>query len=163
MGRLFYVDRVGGLPDTRAGPATESPMSLRTALILLVLLAAPAAAQAPVKPLPTAPADPLAGADLARGEGVWRQCRACHSIEPGRHGIGPSLHGVVGAPVGAQNWGRPYSLALQRVGGVWTVDRLSAYLENPRAFAPGGLMAYAGLRDPADRLNLIAWLAAQGR
>lgn len=141
-------------------------MPLRVAFALAVLIAAPAAAQAPVKPLPpgmVTPADPLAGADLAAGERLWRACRACHNIEPGRHGMAPSLHGIVGAPVAAQDWGRPYSPALRQAGGIWSVDRLSAYLENPRTFAPGGAMAYAGMRDPADRLNLIAWLAAQGR
>jgi cytochrome c len=141
-------------------------MPLRAALALLALIAAPVAAQTPVKPLPPGmitPANPLAGADPAAGERVWRQCRACHAIEPGRHGMGPSLYGIVGAPVAAQDWGRPYSPALQQVGGVWDVARLSAYLENPRAFAPGGAMAFVGIADPADRLNLIAWMAAQGR
>jgi cytochrome c len=139
------------------------------AALLIATLAAPALAQAPLKPLPPGmgapPADPLAGADPAAGERVWRTCRACHAIEPGRHGVGPSLHGIVGARVAAQDWGRPYSSALAgigRDGAVWDAATLSAYLENPRAFAPGTMMAFAGIRDPADRLNLIAWLAAQG-
>lgn len=133
------------------------------AALLIASLTAPALAQAPLKPLP--PGMGASPADPAAGERVWRSCRACHAIEPGRHGVGPSLHGIVGAPIAAQDWGRPYSLALREMGAagaVWDVARLSAFLENPRAFAPGTMMAYAGLRDPADRLNLIAWLAAQG-
>lgn len=139
------------------------------AALLIATLTAPALAQAPLKPLPpgmgAAPADPLAAADPAAGERVWRSCRACHAIEPGRHGVGPSLHGIFGAPIAAQDWGRPYSLALRQMGAAgaaWDVARLSAYLENPRTFAPGTMMAFAGIRDPADRLNLIAWLAVQG-
>lgn len=153
------------------------------AALLIAGLAAPVLAQTPLKPLPPGmgsptPAPPqaeaappagddsalLAGADPTAADRAWGSCRACHGVEPGRHGVGPSLHGIVGAPVAAQDWGRPYSRALRELGAagaVWDVARLSAFLENPRGFAPGTLMAYAGLRDPADRLNLIAWLAAQ--
>ena len=139
---------------------------MRRLLTVLLLVALPAGAQTPPKDRvpPAPPRDDvalLADADAAAGERSWRQCRACHAIEPGRHGIGPSLHGILGAPVGAQP-GYAYSPVLAALGGTWTVTRLSAYLENPRAFAPGTRMAYAGMRDPQDRLNLIAWLARTG-
>lgn len=137
-------------------------MTLRAALIALVATTAPALAQ--VKPLPTPPpmddAALLARADPAAGERQWRTCRACHGVEEGRHGIGPSLHGIVGAPVAAQP-GFRYSHVLSNRGGTWTVAALSDFLENPRAAAPGTTMAFAGLTDPAARLNLIAWLATQ--
>ena len=42
--------------------------------------------------------------------------------------------------------------------GAWTVDKLSAWLENPRAFAPGNRMGYPGLKDEADRAAVIAYL-----
>jgi cytochrome c len=137
-------------------------MHLRAALIALSASAAPALAQ--VKPLPPPPpmddAALLARADAAAGERVWRTCRACHGVEAGRHGIGPSLHGIVGAPIGVQP-GFRYSQVLANRGGTWTVAALSEFLENPRATAPGTTMAFAGIRAADDRLNLIAWLATQ--
>ncbi len=162
------LDSAEQVPETGRVFRPGFAMQPAAAALVLTLAALPAAAQVPLKPLPPgmgsapqAAADPLAGADPAAGERVWRTCRACHAIEPGRHGAGPSLYGIVGAPIAAQDWGRPYSPALRAVGGVWSVERLSAYLENPRAFAPATTMAFAGIRDPADRLNLIAWLARQ--
>jgi len=139
-------------------------MHLRAALFALLTAAPPAIAQ--VKPLPAPPPPPLddaallARADPAAGEREWRRCRACHAVEPGRHGVAPSLHGIVGAEIGVQS-GFAYSRVLSDRGGTWTVAALSAYLENPRGFAPGTSMAFAGIPDPAARLNLIAWLATQ--
>src|SRR5690554_3256244 len=34
----------------------------------------------------------FAAADPDAGEALFRQCRACHSIEQGVHGVGPSLY-----------------------------------------------------------------------
>lgn len=134
---------------------------IRPSVLCIALLAAPAQAQFYGAP-PDDGAARLAQADPAAGERVWRTCRACHGIEPGRHGVGPSMAGIVGAPVAAQP-GYSYSPALAALGGTWTVARLDAFLENPRNFGPGGRMTFAGIRNPQDRLNLIAWLALQGR
>ena len=43
-------------------------------------------------------------------------------------------------------------------GGTWELDRLDAYLENPKALVPRGTMAFAGLSKPDDRADLIAYL-----
>lgn len=101
-----------------------------------------------------------AEADPAAGEGVWRNCRACHALEEGRHGTGPSLYGVVGRPIDAID-GFNYSGALEQLGETWTVEALNAFLESPRNAAPGTTMGFAGLRNLQDRLNLIAYLDAQ--
>lgn len=130
--------------------------------VVAVALSLPALAQErPLKVKPSGDLALLAGADPAAGERVWRQCRVCHGVDAGWRGVGPALAGVLGRPV-ASAPGFPYSRALAEMGGDWTVARLSAYLADPRAAAPGTTMAYAGLRDPQDRLNLIAWLARQG-
>ena len=36
------------------------------------------------------------------------------------------------------------------------------WLTSPREFAPGTKMTFAGLGNPQDRANLIAWLNTQG-
>lgn len=103
----------------------------------------------------------FAQADAAAGEAQWRNCRACHALEAGRNGTGPYLLGVVGRPIGTAQ-GFNYSGALNQVGETWTVENLSRFIEAPRAVAPGTTMAYSGMRNRTDRLNLIAYIQAQG-
>lgn len=87
------------------------------------------------------------------------QCKTCHTFEQGgRHGVGPNLWNVHGQPAAAQP-GYTYSPALLESGIVWDNAALDAYLENPRALVPGGKMSFAGLRDPEDRGEVIAYLA----
>lgn len=99
---------------------------------------------------------------LGAGAKVFRQCKSCHTIEPGgpnRHG--PNLHGIVNRPVASVE-GFRYSDALKEYGGKWTPDRLDAYLENPRKVVKGTKMAFPGIRDAEDRADLIAYLKSQG-
>ncbi|MEM7711554.1 MAG: cytochrome c family protein [Pseudomonadota bacterium] len=100
-----------------------------------------------------------ANASADAGEGLWRQCSACHQLEPGANGTGPYLHGVVGRAKGAAD-GYAYSDALSGAdGGEWTPENISAFIENPREYAPGTKMAYRGMEEVEDRANLIAYLA----
>ena len=97
-------------------------------------------------------------ADPANGERLFRQCSACHVADQGgANRVGPGLWGVFGADIAAHD-GFNYSDALQGLEGNWTVDKLNAYLENPRGFAPGNRMAFAGLRSEEDRAAIIAYL-----
>ena len=102
-------------------------------------------------------AEVFAMADASAGEGVFRNCRACHSLEPGQNGTGPTLYGVVGRAVDAVE-GYSYSGALEQVADVWDPEHLNGFLENPREYAPGTKMAFNGLRSVEDRANLIAYL-----
>jgi cytochrome c len=102
-------------------------------------------------------AEVYAAADAGAGERLWRQCQACHQLEPGANGVGPYLHGVVGRPKHAAD-GYDYSEALASQDGEWTPENLSGFLENPREYAPGTKMAYRGMSDVEDRANLIAYL-----
>lgn len=105
----------------------------------------------------------LASADLSAGEALFGKCSACHSIEAGgANGLGPNLHGVVGDAVGSGRGGYVFSEALKSKGGTWDFATLDAWLKSPRDFAPGTKMTFAGLSNPADRANLIAWLNTQG-
>ncbi|WP_114953376.1 c-type cytochrome [Sphingosinicella terrae] len=104
----------------------------------------------------------LQNADLAAGEAQFRKCSTCHTINPGgATGLGPNLHGIMGANVGHAA-GFAYSDALLSKGGTWTWETMSEWLRSPRNYAPGTKMTFAGLSDPQDRANLIAWMNAQG-
>ncbi len=97
-------------------------------------------------------------ADAAKGEQVFKKCAACHNADPGgANALGPALHGVMGGPIASQA-GFAYSDALKSVGGSWSWDNMSAWLANPKKFAPGNKMTFAGLSNPEERANVIAFL-----
>ena len=100
----------------------------------------------------------LASADVAKGEQSFKKCAACHNVDPGgANALGPALYGVMGNPVAAHP-GFAFSPALKEKGGTWDWETMSAWLANPRSFAPGTKMTFAGLSDPQERANLMAFL-----
>jgi len=99
----------------------------------------------------------VASADPSEGESIFRRCAACHAVEDGVNKVGPHLYGIVGADIASVE-GFRYSDTLTGLEGDWTVDRLSAWLENPREFAPGNRMGFPGLKDEADRAAVIGYL-----
>lgn len=136
-----------------------------------------AEAPAPAAPVATAPADPtnpnaapadaapapaeityasLTG-DAAKGEKVFAQCKACHVAEPNVNRVGPTLHAVVGRKAGTIA-GFKYSPANKNSGLTWTEEQLFTYLAAPQKVVPGTYMAFAGLKNPQDRADVIAYL-----
>src|SRR5918993_4778734 len=104
----------------------------------------------------------LASADAAKGEAVFKKCAACHNADPGgANALGPALYGVMGNPVAAHP-GFAFTDALKGVGGAWDWDKMSAWLANPKKFAPGTKMTFAGLSNPQDRADLMLWLNSKG-
>ena len=104
----------------------------------------------------------LASADVAAGEKVFAKCAACHTVnQGGANGIGPNLWATVGKAHGHVA-GFAYSEALKSVPGNWTFEAMDKWLKSPREYAPGTKMTFAGLGNPVDRANLIAWLNTQG-
>ena len=106
-------------------------------------------------------AAPAGAQDAAKGELVFRPCRACHASGPGaKHKAGPQLNGVVGRKA-ASAPGFNYSEAMKEraaKGLVWTDANLAAYLESPDTFLPRGEMAFAGVKNEANLKDLIAFL-----
>jgi cytochrome c len=101
----------------------------------------------------------LASADPAKGEQVFKKCAACHNADKGgANALGPNLWGVLGEPIGKGAGGFAFSDALSSKGGMWEWQTLSDWLHNPKKFAPGTKMTFAGLSKPEDRANLIAFL-----
>lgn len=99
----------------------------------------------------------IAEADIGKGEKVFSKCKACHKLENGANGTGPHLFGVVNRDVAAID-GFGYSAGMSELGGVWDHEQLNAFLENPKGYVKGTKMGFSGLKKPADRANLIAYL-----
>ncbi|MBO9714194.1 cytochrome c family protein [Sphingomonas sp.] len=112
-----------------------------------------------VAPLPVR----LAAADPAKGAESFKKCAACHTIAQGAaNGIGPNLWGTLGEPIGQGKGGFAFSDALKGVGGNWDFDKMDHWLTKPSKFAAGTKMTFAGLPDPQERANVIAYLNSQG-
>jgi cytochrome c len=120
-------------------------------------------AAAPEAPAEAGPSfeELFAMADPAAGQGLFRACQSCHSIEEGRNGTGPSLYGVVGRAPGTLP-GYSYSAGFDTLAEAWTPEELDRFLAKPSDYAPGTKMTYAGMRNAEDRANLIAYLATLG-
>ena len=101
----------------------------------------------------------LAG-DIKAGKKVFRKCSACHKLDEGRHTVGPSLFGIIGATAG-QAEGFRYSGPLQNSGIVWTAETLTDFLADPKSTVPGNKMQFRGLKKQSDIENVIAYLQAE--
>jgi cytochrome c len=100
----------------------------------------------------------LAGASTTRGARVFRRCQACHTAESGGgNRVGPALWNVVGNDI-ASHADYGYSAALGDAPGNWDFEALDAYLASPSAALPGNKMGFAGLRNPQERADVIAYL-----
>jgi cytochrome c len=116
---------------------------------------AASSAPAAVEPLPVR----LAKADPKKGEANTKACQSCHSFDKGGAAkAGPPLYGIVDRAVGSIA-GFAYSDSIKSKGGEWTPAALDEFLSNPKTYASGTKMTYAGEKDPAKRADIIDYLS----
>lgn len=109
------------------------------------------ATPSPVSAAPAPAASVMAGPPVA-----FFQCRSCHAVDPGRHGIGPSLHGIMGAKAGAAP-GFAFSKALRESGLTWDRATMEQWLVSPTRMVPGTRMVNR-VPDPVRRKEIIDYL-----
>ncbi|MCW5724742.1 MAG: cytochrome c family protein [Maricaulaceae bacterium] len=103
----------------------------------------------------------LANASASAGERIARRCVACHTFNQGGSSLqGPNLWNVIGRAAASYE-GFNFSAGMRNYGAVWGFQNLDEYLENPRAYVPGTAMAFAGIRNQSDRMDLIAYMRQQ--
>jgi nitrite reductase (NO-forming) len=108
---------------------------------------------------PTKPAAVALTGEAAAGRLVFRKCQACHSLEPGKNGLGPSLAGIIGKKATeVPNYN--FSPAMKASNLTWDVATLDAYLADPQKVVPGNKMPFPGLKTENERSAVIAYLAA---
>jgi cytochrome c len=96
---------------------------------------------------------------VAAGEKVFGKCKACHQVGDGaKNRSGPALNGIVGADIAAVD-GFKYSKTLAEMDGAWTPETLAAFLADPRGFAKGTKMSFAGLKKEEDIAAVTAYLS----
>ena len=100
----------------------------------------------------------VAQADKKRGQTLFLQCRACHSLGEGEpHKVGPNLYQMFGKTAGVEP-GFAFSDAVVNSGIVWSAESLDPWMARPSEYLPGNKMVFIGIKDPQDRANLIAYL-----
>lgn len=104
-----------------------------------------------------AAADSASAADVEAGKATFKKCALCHTNEPGKNKIGPSLFGIVGRKSASlDNYN--YSDAMKNFKHTWDPQTLDIYLSDPHAEVPGTKMIFPGIKDKTERANLIAYL-----
>jgi cytochrome c len=99
--------------------------------------------------------DHVGAADAEHGKALFAPCAACHSERS--DALGPNLKGVFGRPSAALLDFR-YSNPMKRANLVWDEDNLRAYIHDPQAKVKGNRMPYAGMSDPDDVDDVVAYL-----
>lgn len=121
-------------------------MSRKTAAALALLATQCVAAAATGSPPP---------GNAARGAAIYDRCAACHALAYNR--TGPKHCGLFGRRAGSVV-DFAYSPAMAKARFKWNAKTLERFLENPTRTVPGTTMGYAGIADPQERADLIAWL-----
>jgi cytochrome c len=98
---------------------------------------------------------PAAAADADHGKALYQSCIACHSEKP--DAMGPSLKGVFGRKSAALDDYR-YSNPMRRANLTWDEANLRDYIVDPQARVKGNRMPFAGVRNPKDADDLVAFL-----
>jgi len=163
MNKIFAAILTAGVTFGAAGlvgrlivhptPLKESAIQIGEPAPVQAIAAIAAPALEPITPL-------LAAANAQNGQQLaQRQCACCHSFnEGGRSGVGPNLYAIVGAKH-AHSEGFNYSAAIRGMASKpWTYEELNAWIANPRAYAPGNKMTYAGLASVQSRADVISYL-----
>ncbi len=120
--------------------------STRSRLAMLLAIAGSVAAHSA-----TAAEDPV------KGKAGFETCAACHSLEAGQHGVGPTLHDLFGRKSATEEFS--YSAAMRRTNITWTPELLDTYLADPQGgMFRGNRMPFSGLPDAQERADLIAYL-----
>lgn len=100
----------------------------------------------------------MPSADAEKGAKIFKKCAQCHSNEEGKKKpTGPSLYGVLGREKGAGG-DYAYSTAIKEKGGKWGYEQLDGFIAAPKKWLPGTKMAFAGVKKPNQRADLIAYL-----
>jgi cytochrome c len=156
---VLFVAAVVAISLAACGkPASQSADSSASAPTAPAPEQSPAEKQAVIAALPA----PYNTGDYLNGKSKFALCASCHSIAAGGPNMtGPHLHGVFGRKAGSVE-SFHYSDAVKAAGFTWDADHLDKWIANPREFIPGTKMSFIGLKDPKDRIDVIAYLKAEG-
>jgi len=159
LGALLFTCLVTLALNITAGAVFSPPKPAKPGYEIAVPEHAAEAAGKEAAPTKEEPIETLlASADPKRGENAAKKCATCHTFNKGEpNKIGPNLWGTVNRKKATEG-GFAYSDALKAKGGTWTFEDIDRFIANPKAFAPGTKMAFAGVPRGSERADIIAFL-----
>ena len=100
----------------------------------------------------------LVAGNPAQGRHVFGACAACHSLQPDQNMTGPSLAGVWNRKAGTLASFTRYSPAIKSANIEWNEETLDEWIADPQHLIPSNQMTFAGIKDPQQRVDLLAFL-----
>jgi cytochrome c len=101
--------------------------------------------------------------DAGAGEQVFRRlCLPCHDVGPeAKTKLGPPLNGIDGRKAGTFE-GYNYSEANKSSGITWNEGDFPSYIRAPMQAMPGTRMAFVGIKNDKDIVDLWVYLKQFG-
>ena len=159
----FLIALLAAMVFSMIGDSIVAPMKRLTKNVLIVPVSEDSSKSESTKEKELAPITPLlAKANVENGERVFKKCVQCHSLEKSKHGIGPSLWGVIGRTIAALG-DYAYSSALkEKSAHQWDAETINQFIYKPRTFASGTKMTFIGIDSDQERADVIAYLQKSG-
>lgn len=86
-----------------------------------------------------------------------KKCSTCHSLEPGKNKVGPSLAGVIGRKAGSTDF--PKYRALKDADFTWDKTTIAAWIANPKEFIGKPTAMTVKIKNEKDRQAIIEYLS----
>lgn len=64
---------------------------------------------------------------------AWKKCKTCHTVEEGKHMVGPSLYEIIGKQAGTVEGFTKYK-AMKGANFVWDEEKLDAWITDQKKF-----------------------------
>jgi len=104
----------------------------------------------------------FAEGDAAKGEKVFKKCKACHAADKEKNKVGPHLVGIIGrqaASVDGYKYGKGITEAAEKIGE-WDEAKLVEYLADPKGYIGGKSKMTFKLKKEDQRMDVVAYLAS---